>query len=297
MMPAKFLVLCALAGGLFACGGPTSTSPTVAPVPAAGAASQALTLAGSGYVLDTALRRVTGAKVEVLDGPQAGAVMIADADGQFPLVGAFVRNNTFRASKEGFVTTTQRFSQSSAGGAPYLIFYLNALDQPASIGGEYSLTFIPDSACVDLPSEVRARSYDAIVVPASEQTGPSTTSFRLTVRNTSVLGNLNGLGIGVAGNSLGFWMDGGHDPTLVEQLDASRYVAYSGLGWAAVETPVGATISATFEGWVDYCVMKTPMGGGYNCGTSNVTGEPIPGAAVTYAHCQSANHRLILQRR
>jgi hypothetical protein len=58
-------------------------------------------------------------------------------------------------------------------------------------------------------------------------------------------------------------------------------------------------ISTSFDGWIDYCVMPTPMhpDNGYNCGTSNTTGEPIPGAAVTYAHCESKAHRLTLTRR
>ncbi|MEO8678238.1 MAG: hypothetical protein ABI665_04280, partial [Vicinamibacterales bacterium] len=71
----------------------------------------------------------------------------------------------------------------------------------------------------------------------------------------------------------------------------------SGNAAASAPSVSAPTISMGLEGWIDYCVMPSPMGTYYNCGTSNFTGEPIPGAAVTYAHCESKNHRLILARR
>src|SRR6185503_16485013 len=104
-------------------------------------------------------------------------------------------------------------------------------------------------------------------------------SFRVSVTSALVLGTLNGFTIGVAGQSLGLWLDGSHDPTLVENLGANSYLGYSGLGSATVDEST-RTISGSFNGWVEYCVMSLPMARGYNCGTSNITGEPIPGVAV-----------------
>ena len=65
-----------------------SSAPRVGPAPLA-------------YVMDTALRRVAGARVEILDGPQAGTVLTTDAQGQFELTGPFLSDNTFRASADG----------------------------------------------------------------------------------------------------------------------------------------------------------------------------------------------------
>ena len=292
------IILLAIAPGLAGCGGSSPKSPaapTVGLAMSSGAGSSAtdpVTLADSGYVLDTAFKRLAGVRVDVVDGPQAGTSMISDADGQFPLTGSFARTNTFRASKDGYIAATQRFSTSVPGGKPWLIVYLQPLAPPVNIAGDYTLTFVADSACTELPPEVRTRSYAATVVP-----GSSSTDFVLAAKGASFLNGLMGFGIGVAGNSLGLWLHGGHDPTLVEQLAPNTYLAFSGMGAASVGSSTGATISTAFDGWIDYCVMSAPMTTGYNCGTSHFTGEPIPGAAVTYAHCQSPNHRLTLTRR
>jgi hypothetical protein len=64
-----------------------------------------------------------------------------------------------------------------------------------------------------------------------------------------------------------------------------------GLAGASVGTPLGLTISARFDGVIDYCVLKTESGASYSgC-------FPIPDQAVTHAQCISKNHRLTLTRR
>jgi hypothetical protein len=292
------IIFLAIALALAGCGGSSSRSPSAptagATVPSGAGSSAAdpVTLSDSGYVLDTAFKRLAGVRVDVVDGPQAGASMISDADGQVPLTGAFTRMNMFRASKDGYITATQAFSTSSPGGKPWLIVYLQPVAPLVNIAGTYTLTFVADNACTDLPPEVRTRSYAATIAP-----GASATRFVLTTTGAPFLDNFTGFDIGVAGNSLGLWLHGGHDPTLVEQLAPNTYLAFSGVGAASVGSSTVSTISTAFDGWIDYCVMSAPMRSGYNCGTSNVTGEPIPGAAVTYTHCQSPNHRLTLTRR
>lgn len=292
------IVLLAIAQGLAGCGGSNAKSPsapTVGPTAPSGAGSSAtdpVTLADSGYVLDTAFKRLAGVRVDVVDGPQAGTSMITDASGQFPLTGTFARTDRFRVSKDGYITATQGFSTSSPEGKPWLIVYLQPLAPPVNIAGDYTLTFVADSACTHLPPEVRTRSYAATVTPGSSATG-----FVLAATGASFLNGLTGFGIGVAGDSLGLWLHGGHDPALVEQLAPNTYLAFSGVAAASVGSSPVSTISTAFDGWIDYCVMSKPMASGYNCGTSNITGEPIPAAAVTYTHCQSPNHRLTLTRR
>jgi hypothetical protein len=283
------VILLAIAPGLTACvsshGGPSA--PTSGSV-----ASAAVTPVGTGHVLDTAFTPLAGVRVDVVSGPQAGASMITDGNGTFPLTGTFERADMFRASSDGYVTATQGFATSSPGGTSWIIFYLPPVAPPVNLAGDYVLTIVADSTCTDVPSALRTRSYPASIVQGS---GP--TNFVLTATGGVFLDNLRGFGIGVAGNSLGLWLHGGHDPTLVEQLAPDTYLAVSGFASTLAGPSAGSTISAALDGWIDYCVAKGPMGPGYNCGTSNATGEPIAGAAVTYAHCQSANHRLILVRR
>ena len=60
-------------------------SPPVPPPPPAG-----IELAGT--VSDAAWRRLPGARVEVVDGPQAGLSTTANANGEFRLTGAFDEN-------------------------------------------------------------------------------------------------------------------------------------------------------------------------------------------------------------
>lgn len=292
------IVLLAIAQGLTGCSGSGAKSPsapTAGPTVASGAGSSAADLVAlddSGYVLDTAFKRLAGVRVDVVDGPQAGASMVSDAEGQFPLRGLFARTNTFRLTRDGYSAATQGFSTSIPGGKPWLMVYLRPTTPPVNIAGNYTLTFVADSACTDLPIDVRTRTYAATIVPGSSGTG-----FVLAVTGASFLNNLTGFSIGVAGDSLGLWLHGGHDPTLVEQLAPNTYLAFSGVGAASVGSSTVSTVSTAFDGWIDYCVMSKPMVSGYNCGTSNLTGEPIPGAAITYAHCQSPNHRLTLTRR
>ena len=272
--------------GLAGCGGAGSGVPS-APTAAGPSSSTPVTLVGVGYVMDTAFKPLAGARVDVVDGPQVGASMITDANGRYTLNGTFARTSTLRASADGYVTVTHGFSATS-----WLLFYLPPPEPPVDLAGDYALTFVADSGCTDLPSELRTRTYAATIVRAA-----SPVSFVLTATGAHFLGGLTGFDIGVAGHSLGLWLHGGHDPSLVEQLTPNTYLAFSGLATASAESSTSSPISAAFDGWIDYCVMPGPMGSGYNCGTSNVTGEPIPGTAVTYAHCQSPNHRLILTRR
>jgi hypothetical protein len=77
----------------------------------------------------------------------------------------------------------------------------------------------------------------------------------------------------------------------------ATYLAVSGMA-SVTAASTQSPISAALDGGLTTasCVMRAPMESGYNCGTSNVAGEPIPGAAIEYRHCQSQNHRLTLVR-
>lgn len=257
----------------------------------------------SGFVLDTGFRPLGGATVTVVDGPRAGTSTTADAGGQFSLAGAFDNTTRFRAMKEGHVTATQTWSCSvpscpdAMGSRPWLGFYLASLGQPVSLTGDYTLTLIADSACTDIPDEFRTRTYSATITPSTTPNTPIGTSFTAMATGAAFLGTHTSFLIGVVQDYVDLWLHGGHDAALVEQLGPNTYLAFSGNAKASVGASPVSNLTTSFEGWIDYCVMKAPMGAGYNCGTSNTTGEPIPGLAMTYAHCESTNHRLILRRR
>ena len=55
-----------------------------------------------GYVMDTAGRPISGARIEAVDGPQAGYAMISNAEGQFSVPYSFDQTVTFRASKDDY---------------------------------------------------------------------------------------------------------------------------------------------------------------------------------------------------
>src|SRR6478752_9708762 len=96
--------------GLVACGrssapsAPSPVSPT-APQPTPPPSSGITFMRGT--VSDTAFRSLAGARVEVLDGPQAGMSTTTDSDGGFSFNGSFDVATRFRASKEGHVTDTE----------------------------------------------------------------------------------------------------------------------------------------------------------------------------------------------
>jgi hypothetical protein len=249
-------------------------------------------LATTGHVGDTAFRPLGGVRIEVVDGPQAGASMTSSDSGEFPLVGDFERTNVFRATKDGYAGVVQAFSSSYPGGPPWLVVFLAPLAPPVNIAGDYTLTFVADSACADLPVDARRRSYAATITP-----GSSSTSYVLTATGSAFVNALSAFTIGVAGDTLGLAMHGGHDPVLAEQTGPNTYVAYSGVGSVTGVNSQAATLSAVLDGWVEYCVLPAPMGPTYNCGTSTITGQPIPGAAIAYANCESTNHRVLLTRR
>lgn len=252
---------------------------------------------------DSGFRSLAGARVEVLDGPDAGRSTTTDDAGQFWFTGTFDPTTRFRATGEGHVAATQTWNCSvgscpgATGARPWLAFYLAPLTSPVNIAGDYTLTFLADSACADLPAEARARTYSATITMDAKPNTPVNTSFNVAVSGAQFLRGFNSFGIGVAGDYLGFSLHGGHDPPLVEQFAPDAYLAFSGNAAASVGASGTATFSAPFQGWIDYCEMKSPMGATYNCATSPFTGESTPGLAVVRAHCQSDNHRLILWRR
>src|SRR5439155_1695472 len=124
----------AIAGFTLACGDdrpPTAPSP-VTPVPTPPPVPQSL----YGYVGDTAFRRVVGASIEVLNGPQAGMALTSDAEGRFSYTGTFTPPVNLRATKEGFAVATLTVILGTD--RPYAFFTMTPLAVPVAAAGNYT---------------------------------------------------------------------------------------------------------------------------------------------------------------
>ena len=245
-----------------------------------------------GFVGDTIARPLVGAKVEVLDGPQAGSVAATDDSGWFTLIGALADTNRLRATKEGHVTATGTIAfWRRDGPTDYVSIALAVLAPPVSIAGDYSLTFVADDACTTVPDELRTRTYAATIEPdLVDPRIPAGTFLWANISGVSFLANQRRIPILIAGDVVSFWLgEHGYGAFFVEQVAPNTYLQFDGGATvSAGQSPV-SSLSTTFEGAVDYCVMRSPMTGlYYDCD---------PPRAVTNVHCVSKKHRLILTRR
>ena len=281
------LVGCSSSEGAYS---PTAPSPTASTTQLE--TLHDLPLGLRGFVTDTAYRPLAGALVEVLDGASAGLTTIADADGQFVLSGRFDAATRFRASKDGHEARTQPWNCSVAvclganNAQPWLGFYLTVLETTVNIAGDYVLTFVADGACSDLPAIARGRSYRAAVTARPADGRSAIPGFDLKVLRAPVVGNMTGFPIGAAGSRLSFWLHGGHDPAIVEDLGANTYLAFSGTATVTVGPAELSSITANFDGWIEHLVLMAPVGPWYY----------PQGAVISKSTCESRTHSLTLTR-
>jgi Carboxypeptidase regulatory-like domain len=276
------------------CGGPST--PTVAPTPTPSPSPTPGVVRIVGSVQDTAFRPLADVNVEMTDGPQAGASTTTNSSGQFAFSGTFAPGTiTFRISKAGYADVMQTLKVPSTGpnaGVPFTI--LQSLAPPVNIAGDYTLTFVADSMCTQIPEELRIRTYEALITAVvSNPSIPPNTFFTAKVSGDFLIDPFNQsptspvFSIGVAGHDLGFNVDF-DGPLLVEQLDSKTFLSIDGIAYAAVDTSAPSAITAPLDGYFDYCVLKSE--GTYrSCSITSQT--------VTHSGCASRNHRLILTRR
>jgi len=233
---------------------------------------------------------LAGARIEVVDGPQAGLSTTADAKGEFRLQGAFDETTRFRATSEGHHAVTSPLPQSCAACNPHfwIHFNLEAVTPHADLAGDYTLTFIADTGCADLPDEARTRTYAARVTAAPGSAEAANSRFDVTVNSPTILASYDSFTIGVSGDyiaaDIGDW---GHNGAgFVEQISANRYVTLGGGIRASVTD--ASSIAVPLYGAVDICERTTAWGFAYNCGGSG---------GVWRAHCLSQHHQLMMRRR
>jgi hypothetical protein len=240
----------------------------------------------SGHVSDSAFRPLRGARVEVLDGPQAGAATHTDANGQFAMTGMFDANTRFSAELVGYVGSTQTWTDCATCHGPYLLFRLGLPTPPVAVAGDYTVTFVADSQCTDIPAELRSRTYTGTMAARPSSGVPPDTSFDLTLNEGTLLNGYGSISVGVAGDVITMWF-GGDGPFVVEQVALNTYLGFDG-AIEAVVTPPLRSITTSFNGYVNYCALNAPMGQYYDCSAART---------VARSECYSSNHQLIVTKR
>jgi hypothetical protein len=296
----------AVAVGILACSG-SSTAPTPAvPVPPDASPPAADVVVIRGGVVDTASRHLADVKVEMIDGPQAGASTMTDAAGQFSFSGSFPRRITFRATKVGYadLMETRIIAPGPPPGATASVgLTLVSLVPSANIAGDYTLTFVADSTCdgtpsvsqTGIPEELRRHTYEASITAVSTPSIPPNTIFNVALSGASfvVQGNISptsSLVAHVAGDYVAFLLDPYEfDGYVTERLAPATYLELTGSIAGSVSTS-GAS-SVPFDGTFAYCVKQSevwqPWIGPFGC----YGNDPV------YASCHSKNHRVVLTRR
>ena len=156
---------------------PSPESPPGSPSSPPGSPSGSIQVAGS--VSDAAWRPLAGARVEVVDGPQAGLSTTTDGSGEFRLSGNFDDTTHFRATKDGHVASTWPLPAACGPCNPdwWIHFSLEALAPHPNLAGDYTLTVIANSACTSMPEALRTRTFDATLTLHSGPQCPSKTRF------------------------------------------------------------------------------------------------------------------------
>jgi hypothetical protein len=174
LMIATVLALaCTSAGCSHSSTSPTALQPPIQSVPVNPPAATLRTL--HGYVGDTAFRPMSGARVEVLNGPEAGKEFSSDAQGVFSYVGMFSVATSMRATREGYLPLTLSVVIGSSADQAWVSFSLSPVTPPIEAAGNYTLTISVDSACSGFPDAARVRSYPAHLTKRSITPKPANT--------------------------------------------------------------------------------------------------------------------------
>ena len=256
-----------LAAIVCACGGSEPSRGPAAPTSAPPLQPPPSLFQLSGVVQDRARRPVADAQLEVIDGPEAGRSTTSNAAGEFSFTGKFLRTETVRASKPGYVTATSTYSSSFS----FLLASLTSVN----LDGDYTLTMVADPSCVGLPEAMRTRSYAVTIAGYGMVSG------------AAFFNGYHEFGTYIAGDYVRFEFDLDGSPWLVENPAPNTYLAFRGAATALVGVPV-STIATAFEGLIDYCAMESAMGAFYSCSA---------GPRVVHVSCSSKSHRLTLTPR
>ena len=259
--------------------GPTATS--VATVPRPGSTNTTAVAGIRGFVLDTAMRPLVGARVEVLDGVSSGTMAVVGSDGYAYLTGFFDTATRFRVTKDGYETLTQTWNCSvpncQNNAQPWLGFYVRPLAPPVDLAGDYTLTITAASTCSALPVESRSRSYPVTLTARTREGTADVVGFNAQLHSNEVPELFRRFGVGVAGDYASIILRSGHgdEPGLVEFLGSDRSVRFIGSAAGTVSRAGTTPITFAFDGSIEHGFGQT----------------------VASSQCDSRDHRLVLARR
>ena len=289
MMPIRAALVLLVAVACAACGsGNLITGPSAEP--------PQRSVAGS--VQDASFRPIAGALVAIVG---TGLSTLTGADGSFELTGGISSPVTLRVAKEGYVTETRAADWPTCTTPPgysfpicprmVMLVTLESRGQAVDISGDYTVTLAADSACADLPSEARSRTFAASIVPNS----PARTRYFVTLQAPSLRLGVGAFEAGVTGDFLALRFT--TDPGVVDEIAPNIYILAGG-GASTTVVPGASLIAATFDGYLEYCRLKDSTDAVNGCGPgSSALAEPTPSQPVNFASCQSRNHRLTFTRR
>jgi hypothetical protein len=298
--PALLLLVGALAGA--ACNdskSPNALVPTAPTPPAVSApAPPASGIAVSGKVYDTGNRVISGATVEVMNGPSAGLKVTSVFDGGFNIFGQFDADTQFRATKDGLEAGVKNLTPYCERCNPHhwIFFALGLPVAPANIAGDYTVTITADPSCATLPGHARQRTYSTTIVALPEQPTAANTRFRAIPSGANIVPNQawEGLWLNVAGDYVEVVTGDLHgQPGIIEQTDVNAYFTVDGVAKRTPNSSGASTISLALEAQIAHCELKSGLqpldaNGWFNCPATR---------AVSSVVCQSSNHQLVLTRR
>jgi hypothetical protein len=228
-----------------------------------------------GIVSDSVFLPVANARIEILDGPDTGKTTTTDASGAFSLTAVADDMTRLRARKEGYgegITMRALHPDAPPG---WVWIALATVTPPARIAGRYTVTLVADSACTNIPTALRTRTYDATIAENSDPRQPAGTSFSATINGVPIVPGRGAFAVGVAGDVIAFLL-GDHGPYFAEQVSSDRYIAFEGravLNWTSA-----ASHSTSFQGWATY---------------GDTARLSSPAASEV---CASTNHQLIVTK-
>src|SRR5262245_41890862 len=269
------IALFALAG----CGGSKSavTAPSAMPgvttTPPLGSV-----LAMMGTVSDSAFRPLPDARIEVLDGSQAGTITVSNSRGEFAFWGTIEDNTRFRATRDGYTSSVETLQSPCATCSPspsrWVHFVLNAVTPSVNMAGDYTVTFT--GTCDNLPTDVRTRTYEATI-----GSPPYDGYVSVPLRGGTFIKGWDSLPMGVESDYVAFWIE-----ILVDQLAPNTYLTVNALAAARVGTEVKEKYTFPLDGSIDYCVTSDT--GSY---------EDCYHRPSTATHARCASGQLTLTRR
>ena len=259
--------------------GPTTASVSTVPTPGSNQTTSVRMIRG--FVTDTAMRPLDGARVEVLDGVSTGTSAVVDSNGAVVLSGFFDTNTRFRVTKDGHETLTQTWNCSvpncQNNAQPWLGFYVRPLAPPVDLAGDYTLTITAASTCSALPVDSRSRSYPVTLTARTREGTADVVGFNGQLHSNEVPEFFRRFGVGVAGDYASIILRTGHgdEPGLVEYLESDRSVRFIGSAAGTVSRASTSRITFAFDGSIEHGFGQT----------------------IASSQCDSRDHQLVLARR